>query len=514
MKKTLSLILVLSMALMLLAGCGGTTTPESKAPNPGETPDEVATDLVIAIDADVASLHVSDYASTNEKYVSDQIYDTLFALPVDGSLDFEPRLAETWEVSEDGLSYTFHLRSDVKFHDGSDFTAEDVKFSAELYKASSYQGAVVEGLSEVEVVDPHTVVMKTEYVFSPFLENIATMRITSKAYSESASEADFANKPIGTGAYKFVSHSLGSSIELEANDDYFRGEPQIKNVTYRVLSDDTTIAVSLQTKDIDFVKITEANYANLEGIEGVSIMEVPESRFGFISLNHEKEPFNNPTFRKAVAYAIDRQNLIDLAMDGIGTVNSNVMSPLRFGYSDDQLVYDYNPEKAAQLLVEAGIETPYDLGTMYIAEIYKTQAQVVQNDLKAVGLEVELEIVEFNTLLQNMFNGDIGITMMSMVLEGTTQQYAMALTSPYVGMANNVRYSNPVIDELFDEASKTVDDDERLAIYDEIFTIVQDECVFVSLYNTICLYGYNSELNVPELPLEGHYYIYDFSWAK
>lgn len=522
MKKLLSLLLVLCMLTMPLAGCGGgsgggsNATPGADAtagPGNSASGDGARTDLIIAIDSDVSTLHVSDYASTNEKYVSDQIYDTLFALPVDGSLNFEPRLAESWEMSEDGLSYTFHLRKGVTFHDGSPFTAEDVKFSAELYQASTYQGAVVEGLSEVEVVNDHTVILKTEYVFSPFMENIATMRIASKAYSESASAEDFANKPVGTGPYRFVSHSLGSSVAITSYEDHFRGAPDIKDVTFRVLSDDATIAVSLQTNEIDFVKISEANFANLDGVDGITITEVPESRFGFISMNHEKEPFNNIKFRQAVAYAIDRQNLIDLAMDGIGTVNSNIISPLRFGYSEDQPTYDYNPGRAKELLAEIGIETPYDLGVMYISELYKTQAQVVQNDLANIGINVTLEIVEQNTLLQNMFNGDIGITLLSMVLEGTTQQYSMALTTPYVGMANNVRYSNPEVDELFDEASRTVNEDERFKIYDEIFTIVQEECVFVSLYNTVCLYAYNSSLNVPELPLEGEYHLFDFSWA-
>jgi peptide/nickel transport system substrate-binding protein len=503
MRKITATILILAL-VAALAGCAGTGTGTGTAAKDS---------IIIAIDKDVTTLHPSDYASTSENILSEQIYDTLMYLPESGH-DFEPRLAETWEVSEDGLSYTFHLRKDVKFHDGSPFTAEDVKFSAELYSNSSYQGAVVDGLSSVEVVDDHTVVLHTANVFSPFLENIATMRIGSKAYHDSASAEDFANKPIGCGPYEFVSHELGSTITLKAYEGYYRGAPSIKDVTFRILADDATIAVSLKTKEIDFVKISETNYANLEGTDGISIMEVPESRFGFISLNHEKEPFNNVKFRQAVAYAIDRQNLLDLAMDGIGTVNSNIISPLRFGYSDDQPQYGYDPEKAKALLAEAGIETPYDLGVMHVGDQYSTQAQVIQSDLAAIGLNVTIEVVEFNTLLQNMFNGGIGITTMSMVLEGTTQQYAMALTSDYVGMANNVRYSNPEIDQLFKDAEVAIDEDERFEIYNRIFTKVQEEAVFIVLYNTTCLYAYNDQLSVPQLPLEGDFYIFDFQWNQ
>jgi len=149
---------------------------------------------------------------------------------------------------------------------------------------------------------------------------------------------------------------------------------------------------------------------------------------------------------------------------------------------------------------------------MPVAESYRTQAEVIQNDLKAVGIIVEIEIVETNALYGSLFNGDIGITTMAMSLEGNTQQYSMALTTPYVGMANNVRYSNPEIDELFAKALQTIDDDERKAIYHEIFTKVQEDVVFVCLYNSEILYAHSDKLNVPTLPLEGSYHVYDFSW--
>jgi peptide/nickel transport system substrate-binding protein len=513
MKKSVSVLLAACLLAAAFSGCGSSsgTGANTGAPTAGSA--AVREELTVVMNADAATLHPSDYSTTDEFNVGNQIYDTLLLPPTGASAELRPALAESWEISADGRSYTFKLRQDITFHDGSPMTAEDVKFSAELFQQSAFQGSAVDGLESVEILDSYTVRLTTDAVYAPFLENVSRMRVASKAYYDSAGAEDFAAKPIGTGAYKFVEHNLGSSIVLEAYEGHFRGAPAIKKITFRVLADDATIAISLQTKELDFVKINEANFANLEGVAGVKIMEVPESRFGFISMNHEKEPYKNPKFRQAVAYAIDRQNLIDLAMDGIGTVNSNLISPLRFGYSDDLPQYTHNPEKSKALLAEIGLQTPYDLGVMKIYDQYKTQAQVIQNDLAAVGLNVTLEIVERNTLLQSMFNGDITITMMSMVLEGSTQEYSLALTTPYLGMANNVRYSNPDIDAMFERAARTIDAGERFKIYNDIFRQVQEEAVFVALYNTVCLYAYNEELYVPELPLEGAFFVRDFYWT-
>ncbi|WP_313346024.1 ABC transporter substrate-binding protein [Sedimentibacter sp.] len=516
MKKLMSLILVMVLLLSTVAGCSSTTGNTAEPPKEttpagtGETAGK--TELSIAIDSDISTMHPTDHSTTNEMDITNQIYDPLMKVSLDGSSEPEHRIAERYEISDDGLSYTFYLRKDATFHDGTPVTAEDVKFTAELYADSVYQSAKVEGMEKVEVIDENTVVFTTATAYSPFLKNIVDMHIASKAYYESASAEDFANKPVGSGPYKYVSHDLGSKIVLEAYEGYYLGEAEIINVTFKILSDDTTAAVALQTGEIDFASISESNYGNLEGKSNIVIEEVPMSRFGFISMNHEKYPFSEVKFRQAVAYAIDRQNIIDLALDGFGSVNSNVLSPLRFGYSEDQPQYDFNTEKTKELLAEIGIETPYDLGIMYVAESYKTQAEIIQNDLANVGLNVTLEILEFNAYLDKLMNGDCGITVLAMSLEGPTQEFSLAFKSDYIGAANNVRYSNKEMDDLFDKAVQAIDEDERFDIYNEIFTKAQRDAVYVALYNTVGLYAHNKDLKCHEFALEGRYYLYEFSW--
>lgn len=470
-------------------------------------------DIVVAVDADVDTLHPTDFSTTVELGVLNQIYDTLLYYSPDGTKDPEPRIAESYEISDDGLDYTFHLRDDVTFHDGTPVTADDVVFSIELYKASEYQGSQISMLSSVEATDEHTVVCHLDAPYSPFLQGICSPMIASKAYYES-SEDDFVNNPIGTGPYKFVSRAKGSNIKLEANEDYYRGAPEIKEVTFEVIPDSSTKAIALQTGEVNFAEIDSATKPQLEANPAITIAEVPTSAFSYIAMNTEKEPFNDVKVRQAINYAIDRDNLVAVCYDGEAEVNSNICAKERFGYSDDQFQYTYDPEKAKELLAEAGIETPYDLGEILVAEKYSNLATVIQNDLKAVGLDVTISVKEFNSYISDLQNGSYGITALNMTLEGDTQTLEMAFTSDYIGIANNARYSDEEMDKLFEQARTETDNDKRAEIFNEIFTKAQDEAIYAVMCNPMTLYAYNSDLSCPEFVLEGNYYLYDFSWAE
>ena len=470
-------------------------------------------DIVVAVDADVDTLHPTDFSTTVELGVLNQIYDTLLYYSPDGTKDPEPRIAESYEISDDGLDYTFHLRDDVTFHDGTPVTADDVVFAIELYKASEYQGSQISMLSSVEATDEHTVVCHLDAPYSPFLQGICSPMIASKAYYES-SEDDFVNNPIGTGPYKFVSRAKGSNIKLEANEDYYRGAPEIKEVTFEVIPDSSTKAIALQTGEVNFAEIDSATKPQLEANPAITIAEVPTSAFSYIAMNTEKEPFNDVKVRQAINYAIDRDNLVAVCYDGEAEVNSNICAKERFGYSDDQFQYTYDPEKAKELLAEAGIETPYDLGEILVAEKYSNLATVIQNDLKAVGLDVTISVKEFNSYISDLQNGSYGITALNMTLEGDTQTLEMAFTSDYIGIANNARYSDEEMDKLFEQARTETDNDKRAEIFNEIFTKAQDEAIYAVMCNPMTLYAYNSDLTCPEFVLEGNYYLYDFSWAE
>ena len=165
------------------------------------------------------------------------------------------------------------------------------------------------------------------------------------------------------------------------------------------------------------------------------------------------------------------------------------------------------------MLVEAGITTPYDIGTLYVAEQYATQAEVIQNDLSLMGITSKIEILEFNAYIQKLMGGECGLTVLQMSLEGVTQQYELAFGTKYIGGANNQRYSNADVDKMFEDAVKAVDETERFTIYNNIFKKVGEDAVYVNLYNPLKLYAFSENLNTPEFPLEGKYNIYEFSWS-
>lgn len=503
MKKNMTKVLVLLLSLVMVLGltsCGGDGGASDK------------TSLVIATDTDYDTLHPANWSTTIENRLDYQIYDTLLQKNYEDPTQLEARVAESWEIDDTGKCYTFKLRQDVTFHDGTPLTAADIAFSIDTYAASSYQGAVVDGFDHYEIVDDYTIKVYTSSEYAPFLENMAQMFIGSKAYYETAGEDAFANEPIGCGPYKWVSHEEGNKVELQAYEGYYRGEAAIKNVTFKVVSDVASMGVGLQTGEINYAEIDPSIVSTLEAEGSVALEEAVQTTFGFVAMNHDKEPFNNVKVRQAVNYAIDRQALIESVLEGYGEENSNLLTPQRMGWSEDQIAYSYDVEKAKSLLKEAGVEEGYDLGTLIVAEQYKLMAQAVQANLQAVGFQCEIEILEFNAYLDKLMQGDFTITCLQMSLEGDTQQVSMAVCSQYIGMANNARYSNPDIDAAFDKAVKITDSEKRTAHYEEIFKTIQEDAVYAILYNPTMLFARSADLTIHTLPLEGIYFIYDFAW--
>ena len=175
--------------------------------------------------------------------------------------------------------------------------------------------------------------------------------------------------------------------------------------------------------------------------------------------------------------------------------------------------YTYDPEKAKELLAEAGITTPYNLGELLVAESYSNLATVIQNDLHAVGLEVTIAVEEFNAYLGDLTSGNYGITALTMTLEGDTQSLEMAFITDYIGTANNARYSDEEMDGLFDQTRTETDSDTRAQLFNQIFEKAQEEAIYAVLCNPLTLYAYNTDLSCPEFALEGNYFVYDFAWA-
>ena len=502
MKKLLALVLALASALTLVAcGSGGNGSSGGDG-----------TSLTIAQNADYQTLHPANWTTNIEHRIDSQIYDTLVRHNFEDENKLDGVIAESWELSDDNCCYTFHLRKGITFHNGTPLTAKDVAFSLDLYTASEAQSGNVAGYDHSEIVDDNTIKVYTSSPFAPFLNNLTLVFIGSKDYYDSVGEDTFAQQPIGSGAYKFVSHSEGDKVVLQAYEDYFMGAAAIKDVTFKVVSDMSAMSIGLQSGGIDFAEIRASIRDTLENAQGITVTTAKQTNFAFVAMNTEKEPFSNVKFRQAVNYALDRQSLIATVMDGAAEENSNLLNKDRFGYSDSQKQYTYDPDQAKALLAECGYADGYDMGTLVVPDQYKLLAQAIQEQLKAVGLTCQLEVLEFNSYLNKLRQGDYTVTCLQMSLEGDTQNMAMAVCKDYIGMANNARWYNDQVEQWFNDALAAVDDNERAAIYDKIFSLVQDQAVYAVLYNPVMLYAYSDKLTIHQLPLEGLYYVYYFHW--
>jgi peptide/nickel transport system substrate-binding protein len=299
---------------------------------------------------------------------------------------------------------------------------------------------------------------------------------------------------------------------LEAYDGYYRGEAAIKDVTFEVIPDQSTTAVALKTGEVDFAMIESSSISQIEGDSELTIDEIGTSGFTYVCMNLEKEPFDNVLVRQAINYAINRENLVAVCYDNEAEVNSNICSKERFGYSEEQPQYTYDPDKAKELLEEAGITTPLDLGSILVAEKYSNVATVIQSDLAAVGINVTIDVEEFNAYIDDLVSGNYTLTALEMALDGDTQQLEMAFCSDYIGTANNARYSDQEMDDLFAQARTETDTDAREKIFDQILTKAQNEAIYAVLANPLTLYAHNVSLDCQEIPFEGIYSIYNFSW--
>ncbi|RPJ59713.1 MAG: ABC transporter substrate-binding protein, partial [Dehalococcoidia bacterium] len=321
--------------------------------------------IIVGLQAEPTSLdshQISDYNSARATY---NIYDSLLRFK-DESTEVEPGLAESWSVSDNGLEYTLKLRQGVKFHDGTDFNAEAVKFNLERqidvnhpfhdtgeFPYAEFTWGMV---SKVEVVDPSTVKITLKEVFAPFLNHLAMhpAAMVSPAAIEKYKK-DISHNPVGTGPFKFVSWTPGVEVVLEKNKDYWRGAPYLDQVIYRPIIEDQARLTELESGGINFlVNVLPDDLPRLKEDARFAVVEQPGMHTWWVGFNHSKEPFKDTRVRQAMNYAVNKQSIVDNLLKGTGTLSVNPLPPVVWSYTDDFERYQYNPEKAKQLLAEAG----------------------------------------------------------------------------------------------------------------------------------------------------------------
>ncbi|MBE3639621.1 ABC transporter substrate-binding protein [Mangrovicoccus algicola] len=417
--------------------------------------------------------------------VAGDIYEGLLRYTTE--LEPEPGLAESWEISEDGLTYTFHLHEGVTWHDGEPFTAEDVVFSADVFLRETHARlrASLAYVDTIEAVDDTTVVFTLKEPFGPFISvfEVGTMPMVPKHIYEGT---DFATNemnatPIGTGPFKFEAWEKGSFIHLVKNEDYYiDGLPYLDEVYYRVIPDAASRAVAFETGEVDVLpggSVENWDVARLTEMDGVCSTGSGWEFFAPLAwmwLNNREGPTADVRFRQAIMYAMDREFVRDVVWNGFGKIPTGPVASVTNFYSADVPQYPHDPDKAKALLEEMG----YDGQTVRLlplpyGETWQRWAEAVRQNLSEVGINVEIDAADVAGWNEktSQWDYDMAFTYLYQYGDpalGVSRNYTadrIQKGSPW----NNVEgYENPELDAKWAAAATMTDAAERQAAYDEI----------------------------------------------
>lgn len=485
---------------VLAAGTALALTLGTLSGTQAQTPPGV---LIVGQIAEPKALDPAAVTAVNDFRILMNVYDGLVRYK-DGTLEVEPALATDWTISEDGTEYTFTLRDGVKFHDGSDFNAEAVKFNFErmLNEDHPYHDTgpfplsfFFSAVETVEAVDETTVKFTLNSPYAPFLSNLAypTGLLVSPAAVEEHG-AEFGRNPSGTGAFKFAEWRSNEAVVIEANADYWDGTPELQAVVFRPITDANTRTAEMLAGGIDLmVEVPPVALSEFQGAE-YSVHEQAGPHVWFLILNAKEGPFADKRVRQAANYAINKEALVNDVLEGTAAVAAGPTPPaFAWAYNKTLQPYAYDPEKAKALLAEAGAEGA-EL-TFYVTEGGSgmldpiAMGTAIQADLQAVGLKVKIETYEWNTFLGQVNPGLEGKADMAemawMTNDPDTLPYLALRTEawPDKGGFNSGYYSNPKVDELLESARAATDQGERAKLYQEMQTIVQDDAPWVFVAN-------------------------------
>ena len=466
-----------------------------------QTPPNV---LVVGQIAEPKSLDPSVDTAVNDFRILMNMYDGLVRYK-DGTLQPEPALAKSWDISKDGLTYTFHLRSGVKFHDGTPFNAEAVKFTFDrmLDKNNPYHDTgpfplafFFSSIDTVSTPDDTTVVFKLKEPYAPFLSNLAYPAglIVSPAAVKKWGK-DFGRHPSGTGAFKFKQWDSNSKVVVERNDDYWDGKPPLEAVVYRPITDANTRVAEMLSGGLDvMVEVPPDSMAQFKDNKSFKVYEQAGPHVWFLILNTKDGPFKSKLIRQAANYAINKKAIVDDILQGTAQVAAGPTPPaFAWAYDDKLQPYPYDPAKAKALLKEAGYDGQQV--TFYVTEGGSgmldpvAMGTAIQADLEAVGMKVKIETYEWNTFLGKVNPGIDGKADMAemawMTNDPDTLPFLTLRTGafPDKGGFNSGYYSNPKVDALLEKARTSTDQAERAKLYKQMQGIVHDDAPWVFIAN-------------------------------
>ena len=492
-KKTIAIVLVTLMLSAALSACSGgketqgSAQPTSEATQPAEP--VAGGDLTVGIAQDLDdTLDPHTMVSAGTREVLFNVYEGLVKPDTKGNL--VPAVASEYLISDTGDTFTFTLRDGVLFHDGNAVTAKDVVYSIKRAAGLETGTPLIDGFGavvSVEATDDKTVVVKLNE------PNIEFLALFTAAIIPDGN--DPTSEVIGTGPFKFVSRSPQENIILEKFDGYWGTAPYVDSVTYKIIDNAETLVMSLKSGAVDLVAHLTSAQVNELG-DGFTIAEGTMNLVQAVYLNNAVEPFNNVKVRQALSYAINRQDIMNYLADGRGAAVGSSMYPAFAKYFRTELVdyYSYDVEKAKQLLTDAGYPDGFEMD-ITVPSNYQPHvdtAEVIAQQLKAVGVSVNIKSVDWETWLNNVYLGRdyqstvIGVDASMMTARAMLERFTSDSGS------NFTNFSDPEYDSTFKEAIACTDDAQQVELYGKLQTIlaqdaanlyIQDMCDLVAMGN-------------------------------
>jgi len=414
-------------------------------------------------------------------------------------------LAERWDVSPDGKTITFHLRKDVLWHDGVEFSAEDCLFTYQKLMdpkvATPYSSSYMD-VAKAEAADRHTFRVTYREPFSPALESWAIGVIPRHVLEGKDLNTDpFNRNPVGTGPYKFKEWTAGQKIVLEANERYFEGRPRIDQYIYRIIPDSSTMFQELLSGGVDMMGLNAVQYLRKSETrrirENYRKFRYPANAFTYMGYNLSSPLFSDKKVRQALAYAIDRQSIIDGVLMGVGRPCTGPFSHVSWAYNPGVKPYPSDPDRATRMLAEAGWKDRNADGVLvrngmpFRFTVLTNQgngeriraAEIIQQNLKKVGVEVKIRVIEWQAFLEQIDKRSFDTIILGWSMSRDPDLYDIWHSSKTKkGEYNFIGYRNSEVDRLLVEGRRTFDMEKRRKIYYRIHEILADEQPYAFLY--------------------------------
>ncbi len=527
-RKTLRVFataMVLSLTAGLFAGCGsgnnqgnsgssqGGGTAESTASAGGSGDVSGKDTLVIVTANETPSVTTNLHNAVAGDYLNRMTHNCLFYM--DEDMAVQPDLVESYENPSD-TEWVFKLKQGVKFHNGEELKAADVKASLELCKTSPEVSQYGQSTGTIEVIDDYTVKITTDGPQSGLLIDLCHHgnAILPAALIESGH--DFNKEPIGTGPYKLTAWNKGESLEFEAFSDYFKGEPPIKKVIWKIIPEGSSRTMALEAGEADLiVEVENTDLSRLTDNSSVTVFNESSTAHNFMMINNERAPFDNINFRRAIAAAIDKNAIIQVALNGAGSV-ADSMVPDCFPGTTNEGAPTYDVEQAKAYFAESGLN-PADCGFALICsdDTKLRVGQVIQSSLKEnLGIDITLESMDLATYLDVTATGDYDAAIGGYTSNSLLSYAQGVYHSASIGSSNKTRTNEPGIDAMIEKIQATVDQAENEKLVTEFNLAINELCPQVPLYMRNNVRAYNSGLAGFNLNAGGNTYYDWMSWGN